>query len=72
MTDPVYMPPVPIDYTPLTGNPFGTPVMVTVPTDKLVPPQLMPSPNHDPVIIVQGSDPLPLTVLALICKPSIS
>lgn len=70
--NPVYMPPVPINYTPSSSNPFAVPVMVTVPTDKKVPPQLMPSPDHDPIIIVQGNDALPLTVLALISQPSIS
>lgn len=70
---PVYMPPVPIDYTPKNGNPFSAAVLAVKPTDKLVPPQLMPSPDHDPVIIVQGSgDALPLTVLALIAQPSIA
>ena len=69
---PVYMPPVPIAYTPSSSNPFAVPVMVTKPTDKKVPPQLMPSPDHDPIIIVQGNDALPLTVLALIAQPSIS
>ena len=70
-TDPVYMPPVPIPYTSSASSPFAVPTLVTTPTDIKVPPQLMPSPGHDPVIIVQGSDALPLTVLALIAKPQV-
>jgi hypothetical protein len=65
---PVYMPPVPIKYTPNDGNPFAVPVMVTVPTDKLVPPLQNPSPDHDPIVIIQGNDALPITILALIAK----
>lgn len=68
---PVSMPPVPIDYTPDTGNPFATPVFVSTPTDKLVAPQLMPVDDNDPILIIQGNDALPLTVLALILKPDI-
>ncbi len=62
--------PVPINY-PNLANPTQQPPLVTVPTDIRVQPQLMPTPGTDPVIIVEGSDPLPLTVLALICKYSI-
>jgi hypothetical protein len=69
---PVYMPPVAIKYVTDTANPFATPVMVTAPTDKLVPPLQNPSPDLDPIVIVQGADAAPLTVLALIAKPSIS
>ena len=68
---PAYMPPVPIPYTTDAGNPFAVPVMVTTPTDKLVPPQLMPSPGADPLFIITGNDALPLTVLALIMQPDI-
>jgi hypothetical protein len=66
------MPPVAIKYVTDTANPFATPVMVTAPTDKLVPPLQNPSPDLDPIVIVQGADAAPLTVLALIAKPSIS
>jgi hypothetical protein len=57
---PVYMPPVPI------------PKLATTPTDIEVPPQLMPSPDKDPIIIVTGNDALPITVLALITMPDVN
>ena len=66
--------PVPIPYIP-TGNPLnGDPtqqaqgLLVTTPTDIRVTPQLNLTPDTDPIIIVTGSDALPLTVLALIIK----
>lgn len=69
---PEYMAPVPIPYIPDSSNPFAAPVPITVPTDIKVPPQPQPSPNHDPQVIVQGNDALPLTVLALIYKDDVS
>jgi hypothetical protein len=63
-----YQQPVKIPYTPTPGNPYGNPQLVTVPTDIRVTPQLMPSIDHDPVIVVQGNDALPLTVLGLFLK----
>jgi len=66
--------PVPIPYTP-TGNPLnGDPtqqaqgLLVTTPTDIRITPQLNLTPDTDPIIIVTGSDALPLTVIALIIK----
>ena len=66
--------PVPIPYI-FTGNPLnGDPtqqaqgLLVTTPTDIRVTPQLNLTPDTDPIIIVTGSDALPLTVLALIIK----
>lgn len=59
--------PVPLNYV-STANPLAGPVMVTAPTDMRIQPQPNPDLGNDPVFIVQGSDALPLTVLALICK----
>lgn len=64
---PTYNQPIPIPY-PTTGGQFGYPVMITVPTDLRVQPHKNPSPDHDPIIIIQGSDALPLTVLACVIK----
>jgi len=64
---PVYNSPVPIPY-PQSRAQFPTPVLVTTPTDLRVTPMLNPDIGNDPTIILQANDPLPLTVLALICK----
>lgn len=56
--------PVPIAYgTTLTG-----PTMITLPEDRRVTPKGQPTITADPIIIVQGNDALPITVLALIRK----
>jgi len=39
-----------------------------VPTDIRLLPMPMPSPGADPVVVVQGSDALPLTVLGIFYK----
>jgi hypothetical protein len=65
---PSYQPPVPINYTGSTTNPFAQPTLITKPTDIRIQPKGMPSPSEDPVIVVQGSDALPLTVLAVVLK----
>ena len=67
-TNPSFQQPVPIPYTPLSSNPFASPVMVTTPKDIRITPMLNPVMNHDPVFILQGNDALPVTVLALILK----
>jgi hypothetical protein len=64
--------PKPIPYT-LTANLGGGPALVTTPTDIRITPLVSPAPIlsqgvTDPIIIVQGSDALPLTVLALVEK----
>ena len=69
---PSYQAPVPIPYTNDMSSPFAVPTLVTSPKDIKLPAQLMPSPGHDPVIIVQGNDALPLTVLALMFKYEIT
>ena len=65
---PSYQPPVKIPFTNSQANPFGVPVLITTPTDIRIPAQLQNSPNHDPTMVVQGSDALPLTALALFSK----
>jgi hypothetical protein len=62
--------PVPIPYGELLANPFavGPPPFVTAPTDLKITPHLNPWPDHDPTIILQGNDALPITVLALVYK----
>lgn len=69
---PNYRPAVPIPYTKTLFNPFAVPQLITEPTDIRIEAFLMPSPNHDPVFVVQGNDALPLTVLALITKYDIT
>jgi hypothetical protein len=69
---PRYSPPVPIPYLPPGSSPFASVELVTDPTDIRITPFAMPWPTHDPVIVVQGNDALPLTVLALICKYDIT
>ena len=63
--------PVPIPYTPTSGA-FATPVLVTTPTDIRIQPMQMPVPGADPVIVIQGNDALPITILALILKYDIT
>ncbi len=63
---------VPIPYTPSSSLPFATPALVTVPTDLKVPAMLQPSPGHDPKIIIQGADALPLTVLGIFLKMDVT
>lgn len=58
--------PVPINYR--DANPLLGPTPVTDPEDKRIQPKLRPSPDADPIIIVQGQDAYPITVLALIMK----
>lgn len=65
---PVSNAPVPIPYTPSTGNPFASPVLVTEPTDIRITPMLNISPDTDPTVIVMGNDALPLTVLGIFLK----
>ena len=60
-------PAVPINYLDPT-DPFGGVKLVTSPKDIRIQPQQMPTLGHDPVVIVQGNDALPLTVIALINK----
>lgn len=71
-TTPSYQPPVPLPYTRNPTNPFAAPQLITTPTDIRITPMLMPWPDNDPVVIVQGNDALPLTVLALIPKYDIA
>ncbi len=64
--------PKPIPYT-LTSNVGGGPVLVTAPADIKITPLITPAPIlsqgvTDPIVIVQGSDALPLTVLAVVTK----
>jgi len=61
--------PVPIPYGSL-ANPFASPQsnFISTPTDIRITPQLNLTPDTDPIIIVTGSDALPLTVIALIIK----
>ena len=64
--------PQPIPYT-LTANIGGGPALITAPTDIRITPLVTPAPIlsqgvTDPIVIVQGSDALPLTVLALISR----
>jgi len=61
--------PVPIPYGNL-ANPFASPQsnFISTPTDIRITPQLNLTPDTDPIIIVTGSDALPLTVLAVIIK----
>jgi hypothetical protein len=66
---PTYNPPVPIPYTHASTNlPFSVPLFVDTPTDIRITPMLGPYPDHDPIIIIQGADALPLTVLATVLK----
>lgn len=66
--------PVPIPYRNTSNLLNGDPaqqaqgLLVTTPTDIRITPQLNLSPDTDPIIIVTGSDALPLTVIALIIK----
>jgi hypothetical protein len=69
---PSYQPPVPINYTPVNSNPFAAPVLVTHPKNIRISPQLTPSADTDPILIVQGNDALPLTVLAITLGVDIS
>ena len=61
--------PVPIPYGNL-ANPFASPQsnFISTPTDIRVTPQLNLTPDTDPIIVITGSDALPLTVLAVIIK----
>jgi hypothetical protein len=69
---PSYQPPVPIPYPLNPTNPFAQAALITTPTDLYIPNQLKPSPDADPVFIVQGNDALPLTVLAFVFKYDIT
>lgn len=73
---PNYQPPVPIPYVQSQPVPFAIPFGIgklsTKPIDIEVPPQMMPSPDHDPQLIVTGNDALPITVLALVFKKDVS
>ena len=68
LNGPTYQPAVPINYSINPYNPASLPPLVTKPTEFRITPMLMPSFSKDPVVIVQGNDALPLTVLALIVK----
>jgi hypothetical protein len=69
---PSWQPPVPIPYLKAPAAPFGAPMFISKPTDIWLGPQLNPSPDTDPTIIVQGNDALPLTLVALIGKYDIT
>jgi hypothetical protein len=65
---PTYQSPVPLVYPQNPNVPYPSPMFITTPTDIRVEPKGMPSPGMDPVIIIQGNDALPITVLALVSK----
>jgi hypothetical protein len=62
---PVVMQPVPIPYPQNTLTPFVSPMFISTPTDLRIKPMPNVSPGDDPIIVVQGNDALPLTVLGL-------
>lgn len=59
--------PVPIQYIPTSVFDL-TPQFMGLPKDIRITPKLQPSPDADPIIVIQGNDALPLTVLALVWK----
>lgn len=61
-------PPVPLPYASDASSPIPVRTLVTTPTDLRIGPAKMPTITADPVMIVQGDDALPVTVLALIFK----
>lgn len=66
-----YQSPIPIPYTSNQANPFAVPTLITTPTDIRITPQINPVIDTDPVVVVQGNDALPLTVLGLTIKYSV-
>lgn len=69
---PFFRQPVPIPYANAQNIPFAQPKLVTVPTEIRIKPHGDMSPSSDPVFIVSGNDPLPLTVLAIGVKYDIT
>ena len=67
-SDTNYRQPVPIPYTNSQANPFAAPQLVTTPTDIRITPFTNPQIDTDPIIVVQGNDALPLTVLGYSLK----
>ena len=70
-TTPIFRQPVPISYTNDQNNPFAVPKLITTPTEIRITPHPNATPGTDPVFIVQGSDALPVTVLAITLKYSV-
>jgi hypothetical protein len=67
----LYEPAIPINYVNASYYFNGPNNFVTDPVDIRVQPQLMVVPGTDPVVVVQGQDALPLTVVGLFYKYSI-
>jgi hypothetical protein len=65
---PVYRRPVPLPYTQTQAPQFAVPALVTRPTDIRITPMLNANIDTDPIVIIQGSDALPITVLGIAIK----